>query len=79
MVNRMTNVPNSVITDVGEYALCKATGDRVYFNYLRTECGAMTFRAERPLSVLECALIESTVGPLCIIDRRNVYISEVRL
>jgi hypothetical protein len=69
----------SVIPDVGEYALHVATGKRVYFNHVRTAQGVMTFRAERPLSALECTLIESTVGPLCIINRRDVYTSEVKL
>jgi hypothetical protein len=69
----------SVVTDAGEYALHVATGKRVEFDHVRTGRGVMTFRAERPLSALECTLIESTVGPLCIINRRDVYTSEVRL
>jgi hypothetical protein len=69
----------TIHTDAGEYALHVATGKRVEFDHVRTTRGTMTFRAERPLTTLECTLIESTVGPLCIINRRDVYTSEVRL
>jgi hypothetical protein len=69
----------TTLTDAGEFALHLATGKRVNFSHVRTARGVMTFRAERPLSVTECQLIESTVGPLAIIDRLHVYTSEVSL
>jgi hypothetical protein len=69
----------TTITDAGEYALHLATGKQVVFDYVRTARGAMTFRAERPLSVTECQLIEATVGPLAIIDRWYIFTSDVNL
>jgi hypothetical protein len=69
----------TVINDAGEYALHLATGKQVVFDYVRTTRGTMTFRAERPLTTFECKLIESTIGPLCIINRRDVYTSDVTL
>jgi len=69
----------TAINDAGEYALHLATGKRVVFDHVRTTRGTMTFRAERPLTTLECTLIESTVGPLCIINRRDIYTEEVTL
>jgi hypothetical protein len=69
----------TTITDSGEFALHLATGKRVNFSHVRTARGAMTFRAERPLSVTECQLIEATVGPLAIIDRWYIFTSDVNL
>jgi hypothetical protein len=69
----------TTLTDAGEFALHLATGKRVNFSHVRTARGAMTFRAERPLSVTECQLIEAAVGPLYIMERQYIYTSEVRL